>query len=872
MTTSCLPPGITVLYEKGESIAERVYLVQPIIEKYVKDNGVRLDRTPIYYVEISSQNNINRSSDYKKLSKISKKAPIFVSSLNSTSCLYLQHLFFNAHLNTMHINASSTAVSLSSAPNLLRIQIPDAQIQNAYVYNVQQFNSKNCVIIYEEGTYYEGLSSSISDGLSNVHIPSLLLLNTNWDLGVINDFTNDPFTIIFIVDRPLDYVSQMQTDPTINLKSFQILVSDAGIIQPATDEDMLIYLNNHQAQLIQVFIDNQRIAIANEYQAYINNPDHVVSVNVAALFVCLDWAGLVLNTKLGHRLTRELYLNVYLDPNLDNTQATYGGYMYTLNDFSITQFYFINDAGFFVGMAITLSNNTADSLKHLSYHTSTHPSYAVSSSTHLSYHTSTAPSYAVSSSTNLKHLSYHTSAPPSYVVSPSTHLKHLSYHISAPPSYSASSSTHLKHLSYHISTPPSYIASSSINLKHLSYGKSNSKKITSTTCSKKPKQTFLPKELALDLPRTCSKSLSNTFCDDIGICVLYADTVFPYVDNSAETSYEVKRIIDKYISDNGIDTHQISVTYLKISALQHPQQDTKHLLKISQKHKVFVSMLGVYIVQYLNTIFFNDHLDCIHLNCYPNASDLSYPNLGLYVANFSNAGTIFGYYISVWANGVSNAAVVYIDGPNAPEIIAGAAALSQALGVPIPTITSTDFTVQWLNENTYDDFVLIILTFETLDIVKQVAADPTINLKNFQILTSSWSVADLPTTPDIVEYLNSKSARLIQEYLTPRQQAIAVEYQNYINNPQYPVTENVSFLLSCFDWAVLVINTKNKTHSTSVDNNYRLTRQTYQNLQLSPTLQNTTFEYGSYAYVLNGLTPADYFYVYNDVTYFGILS
>jgi hypothetical protein len=354
--------GICVVYEKGELSAERMRLVKPIIRKYIMDNGIRLDRNNVYFVGLSRADHRKPRLDYKKLKKMACCARVFVTQLNSSSCQYLQTIFFDTHPETVLISSVSTATSLSGVDNLLRYQISDAQIQKVYLYNIQKFGpapSNNCIIIYEPGVYYEDLTRAIADATASAGISTLLQLKANFNLAQLNLFADDVFTIVFVVDDPLFYIDQLRLDPTINTKSFQILISDSGTQQLTNDPIMLAYLQRRETQLLQFFVNPSQLLLALEYEAYINNPRHPVSPNVAFLLACFDWGVLVTNTATPDRLRRSTYLNLYLDPRLDNINAIYGGYKYIPDSLRVQTFYYIYGAVLYVGASVnTLSGGS----------------------------------------------------------------------------------------------------------------------------------------------------------------------------------------------------------------------------------------------------------------------------------------------------------------------------------------------------------------------------------------------------------------------------------------------------------------------------------------------------------------------------------
>lgn len=736
------PFGICVLYQKNELSAERMYLVEPIIKKYIQDNGCRLDRNAIYFLEISSLERRHPRRDYSNLKRMSRSATIFVSQLNSTSCQYLQQIFFDAHPETVHVNSVSTATSLTYAKNLIRYQVPDIEIQRIYLYNIQRMPS--CVIVYQPGVYYEDLSLTIQTAAMQAGIPTLRLLKENFDLGVINNFVTDPFSIVFVVDDPLTYIRSMQTDPTINQKRFQILISDAGVQQLTADASLLEYLNQHQTRLYQFFIDARQLALAQEYEAYINDPLHPVSTNVALLFIVFDWAVLISNTLPSHRLTRQIYLDLYLDSHLDNTNSIYGGYVYVPNNLEIATFYFVYQAVLYVGAEIA-SIPSSLPVKVFPW---IHPVPEISRC---------FPKIMVSSSKMIS----------------------KSSEIAAPSSLSP--------------------------------------------------------------------------CENIGLCVLYDEDGF-----AAERCFEVKRIIRKYIQDNGLDMARNRLTFLQLSAAHNPDRDRRHLRAVSRCHKVFVSALGTGRCQYLTDIFFNRHLDCIHVNSFSTASELSViPNLARFQASDTTVVKVYLYQIQLFPG---NCVIVYEDGIYSTSLSLQIATATTQAGIPTLRIHKNEVTPAILNSFTTNNFTIVYVLGDISAQVAQLQADPTINQKNFQILVSDSASLDVPTDPGMINYLNSKQARLIQKFLTDRQLALATEYNQFINNPEHPVSTTMPFLLSCFDWAILVTNTMPS---------HRLTRLTYQNLQLNRSLENTNTIYGTYRYTPNGLVVDGFFFIYEERLYVG---
>jgi hypothetical protein len=718
MTTN--ESGICVLYQKGEVSAERMYLVEPIINKYIRDNGIRLDRNSVFFLEISSEERRHPRRDHENLKRMSKLAKVFVSQLNSTSCEYLRRIFFDLYLDTVHISSFSTATSLIGVPNLIRYQVPDVEIRRIYLYNIQKFTG-NCVIIYQKGIYYEDLSRSIEEATTQAGIPTLRLLKENFNLDRINEFVTDNFSIVFVVDDPLTYVRQMQTDPIINQKNFQILVSDTGVQQLTDDPSLLEYLNMRSARLFQFFINLRQLLIAQEYNNFIDDPLHPVSSNVDLLFICFDWAVLVTNTNLSNRLTRTVYLDVYLDKFLDNTNNIYGGYSYIPNNLQIDTFYFVYQSVLYIGEEV------------------------------------------------------------------------------------------FSMASLPVKTRPTPIA-----------------------------------------PVNKIKSKSG-FCRNIGICVLYDENGF-----AAERSFEVQRIIGKYIADNGLKIKRNRLDFLQLSATRDVELDARNLKEKSIKHKVFVSALGTGRCQYLADIFFNQNLDCLHLNSFSTAPQLStIPNLARFQSPDSTVVGIYLYQIQLLPG---NCVIVYEGGTYSTSLSLEIAIATTNAGIETLRIHRDDLTSEILNSFTTDNFTIVYILGIVMPEIAKLQADPTINQKNFQILTSDSASLDVPRDQSTVDYLNSKNARLIQNFLNDRQLEIWRDYSEFINNPSHPVSTIVSLFLSCFDWAVLVTNTEPKN---------RLTRLEYQNLQLNRFLENTNNIYGTYSYILNGLVISDFFFVYEDKIYVG---
>lgn len=363
METRSRASGICVIYQKNEVIAERMRLVRPIIRKYIADNGVRLDRNSIYFLGISGgcnkclyMNKHRSCTDYQKLKAQNRRASVFVTDLNSTSCQYLINLFFQFHPESVLISSASTAASLRGVDNFLRYQVPDVSIQQIYLHKIQTWldpiemnalapsartTTGNCIIIYQPGIYYQDLSAAIAAGAAQAGIATLRLPKAQFDLAELNAFADPRFSLIFVIDDPFPYIQMLRLDPGINQKQFQILISDAGAQILTSDPLLLAYLDAHYTQVIQFFIRPRQLLLAATYEAYIHNPAHPVSPTLALLFVCFDWAVLVANTKIEARRSRLTYLDLYLDANSDNTDTVYGAYRFIPDALMVQTFYYI---------------------------------------------------------------------------------------------------------------------------------------------------------------------------------------------------------------------------------------------------------------------------------------------------------------------------------------------------------------------------------------------------------------------------------------------------------------------------------------------------------------------------------------------------
>lgn len=723
---SCLTrnSGICVVYQKDELSAGRMYLARPIIDKYIADNGIRLDRNSIYYLEISSFERRRPCRDFRHLFQMSKNATVFITHLNSTSIQYLQILFFNDFPETVLISSVSTSTSLTGIDNLLRYQAPDLEVQKIYLYNILKMTG-NCVVIYQTGVYYEDLSLAITEAAIRAGVPTLRLNKTEFDLGLIGEFVDPIFTIIFMIDDPLTYVELMRQDPQINLKSFQILISDAGVQQLTSDPVMLAYLELRLTRLLQSFINPRQLALADEYENYINDPLHPVSANIALLFICFDWAVLVTNTALEYRSggapVRLQYLNNYLDQELDNIDNIYGGYTYIPDALLVNNFYYVYGGLLYVGQEV--------------------------------------------------------------------------------------------------------LGSSSSTTSHVSV-------------------------------KSRTKSSKSTFCHNVGICVLY-----DAAGVAAERSFEVRNIIDKYIADTGTKIRRNRLQYLELTAGANPVIDRANLEKISRTSKTFVSALGTSRCDYLAKTFFNDNLECLHVNSFSTAASLSeLPNLARYQTPDVDIVRVYMYQIRLFSSG-SNCVLVYSGGPYSTDLSAQILAATTAAGIPTLRILLINLTMEILNQFTDDNFTIVYILDSVLAEIERLRADPEINLKNFQILVSDSAAGGTTSDPGLLAYLYSRTARVVQAFISDRQLAIQADFEQAINNPRHPVSSIISFFLACFDWAVLVTNTRDS---------FRLKRQLYMSLELDRFLNNTVNVYGTFRYVPDALLIDTFFFLYAERLYVGI--
>ena len=708
--------GICVIYQKNAFSAEQMSLVKKIVKKYIDDMGLRRDRNNFHFLEILGPLAHKPRDDYQKLKCMSQCANIFVTHLDSTVCQYLQELFFTRHPSNVLIASNSTAISLGATDNLLRFQSSDSNITRVFLFLIRAALA-NCVIVYQRGVYYEDLTESIYEAVTATGLKVLKILRENFDLQVIADFVDPAFNIVFILDNPLTYIQQIRADSFFDNYVFQILISDAGVEQLTDDPEFIAYLQQHSTQLIQYFINPQQASIAKQYQAYINNPLHPVSRNVAFLLACIDWAVLISNTDNSHRITRKDYLNLYLDAKNDNMAAIYGGYVYVPGDLTLRNFYFVYAGVLYFGFQIAGGSNSVVEF------------------------------------------------------TPST---------------------------------------------------------SSSSCQ------------------------SCCFCHNVGICVLYDINGY-----AAERSFEVSKIIDKYIKDTGTKIRRNRLVFAEITGDSHT--DAVTLTKIKPMAKTFVSALGTGRCNYLAQTFFNNNLDCLHLNSYSTAASLSLlPNLGRYQTPDVQIVDVYFYEIRQVPG---NCVIVYSGGIYSTELSAEIYAVTNGSGLPTLRILQQDLTPEILDAFTTDYFTIVYILDLVLPEIQKLQNDPVINRKHFQILVSDSAAQNLPTDPNLLTYMQKHDARLIQTFISDRQLALAADFEAAVHNSEHPVSSIVSLFLTCFDWAILVTNTTDAK---------RLTRQDYLDIYLDKFLDNMVNIYSVYSYVSEGLKPGRFFFLYEGILYVGI--
>lgn len=349
---------LSMLYDANASqyednSAERNICLPELTSLIFAKQGINLD---INFIEI-----LGLDSDLCKLKNaVSRGYNIFVSSLGSGLVKYLSDLYFDVSPDgVFHVNGYSTAVELSNKRNLIRLYPPDSLNPPIFV----RLSNSNIIIIYSPtGVWSSGLTQSIKDlalekGKSVTLIPSDPLNNKDY-LNLLRELppTTEPTSVMIISDYGIVIAQDLQESGVLNDFNFNIFFGDASANIPLPNENVLNFLKEHEALIIQPYITQSDINLAEEINSQLICSQ--ASQSLIFLFSAIDTGILLRTMPLEKRKFRKRFNFIEISDRIidgkevgggDNVNGTYAGVQYIgLHEYQLMKIIIVNNDQLFI--------------------------------------------------------------------------------------------------------------------------------------------------------------------------------------------------------------------------------------------------------------------------------------------------------------------------------------------------------------------------------------------------------------------------------------------------------------------------------------------------------------------------------------------
>lgn len=354
---------ICVLYGQDFASVERNYLMPRVTEICFRDVFL-LPEAPIFYLQIITTdraNPANRAINMRNLERMRehRHVSVFVSALGSSIVEYLFDLFFSQHIqDTFHVNSFSTAVSLSSEANLLRLFPIDTVNRGVFVQQTVANGSTSAVIVHDSGVWSSGMNQGIFEAFGTLQ-PTVSVSSVALEVSVLTDaeiiaatnalvLTLPPLcTLIFVIDSNKAELFMQTLQSNLNVPAdMKILLGDASISYTRTPE-MVDFFNLHDTRIILPFPGFDVAAplllqarldaslIANPIPPPVHSPNATTKLSSLSNYTvsCLDLGFNIAQLPARLRLDRVRYTDMSLTPTLDVLNAIYGIDLFTkMND------------------------------------------------------------------------------------------------------------------------------------------------------------------------------------------------------------------------------------------------------------------------------------------------------------------------------------------------------------------------------------------------------------------------------------------------------------------------------------------------------------------------------------------------------------
>lgn len=358
---------ICYLYGQNFASVERNYFLPRFLEILFQD-VYRIKNpsfTTLSITTIDRTNPIVILENQRKLDNIKKSGTvIFVSSLGSSIVSYLNDIFFSQNLDCLHINGFSTAVSLSSIPNLLRI-LPEDTLNVEIFIRLSKAHADNVVIVSDSGLWSSGLSRELLTVFTATRpemtvVDKIIELSTMTDNEIISASNNliteivqigQPTMLIYIIDsnRGAQFFDAMIQNPNIP-DNLRLLFGDAGINYPRTPE-LINFFNKYNARIIQPFRGNDpevieqlqiKLDISVKEKPVVKPPGNAdlpstLSYLATYTITAVDLAYYISLLPKNIWVDRRRYLDLVFDRKLNVVNAIYGIDQLTGLDTAITR-------------------------------------------------------------------------------------------------------------------------------------------------------------------------------------------------------------------------------------------------------------------------------------------------------------------------------------------------------------------------------------------------------------------------------------------------------------------------------------------------------------------------------------------------------
>lgn len=343
---------ITLLYDVNGYSAERSIALPKLVDIIFRKSGTTFNDIDVTYIGITK---VDKDNLFKLKDVTSRGYNVFVSVLGSSLVKYLEDLYFsNAPNGIYHVNGFSTAVSLNGSKNLIRLFPPDNL--NPPIFN--KLSTNNVIILYQPSSIWSnGLANSIRQvALSKNKIVTMIPAGPNIEdtlyLNLLSGMGNSPLkhTLIILSDFAIVYSNNIYINGTLDGKfPYHILFGDSTYNVKVINDNLLLYLQDHDAMIIQPLVTQSNIKYSEIVNAELANSKHPVTPTVIYLNSCIDSAILLRNMEIDQRSMRKYFTLIEIDQYGNNVNGTYAGVNYIgLNVYKLSKVIIVNGSDIFI--------------------------------------------------------------------------------------------------------------------------------------------------------------------------------------------------------------------------------------------------------------------------------------------------------------------------------------------------------------------------------------------------------------------------------------------------------------------------------------------------------------------------------------------